>query len=284
VSTAPGDGDLPTLPADLPSPARMYDYVLGGKDNFAVDRETVQAMAARFPDSFDAVRANRLFLYRVVRFLAREAGIRQFLDLGSGLPTQNNVHQVAQRFQPDARVIYVDNDPVVLAHGRALLATDDSTMVVAADLTRPDDILEHSQVGELIKLTEPVGVLLLSVTHWVVDDATVRSLLARLREAMAPGSYLAFSQMCGVDRRSTDEANDQAARLGMVAKNRTVGEVADLLRGLEPVEPGLVDVRDWRPDPDQPPLSQPDEPMRQYLGASARGLRFMEYGGVLRKP
>jgi hypothetical protein len=284
VSTAPGDGDVPTLRADVPSPARMYDYVLGGKDNYAVDRETVQAMAALFPDSFDAVRANRLFLYRVVRFLARDAGIRQFLDLGSGLPTQNNVHQVAQQFQPDARVVYVDNDPVVLVHGRALLATDDSTVVIAADLTRPDEIVEHPQVRELITFTEPVAVLLLSVAHWVVDDTTVRDLLSQLRDAIVPGSYLAFSQMCLPDRASADEANEQAERLGMVAKNRTVAEVKEFLSGLEPVEPGLVDVRDWHPDPDQPSLAPPDGPMRRYLGASAHGLRFMEYGGVLRKP
>jgi O-methyltransferase involved in polyketide biosynthesis len=262
----------------------MYDYVLGGKDNFPIDRETVQAMAARFPDSFDAVRANRLFLYRVVRFLARDAGIRQFLDLGSGLPTQNNVHQVAQRFQPESRVVYVDNDPVVLAHGRALLAKDASTTVVAADLTKPQEVLDDPQVRRLVDFSEPVAVLLLSVAHWVVDDATVHSVLSTVRDAIVPGSYLAFSQMCGVDRASTDEANQEAERLGMLAKNRTVAEVTEFLRDLEPVEPELVDVRAWRPDPDQPPLSPPDEPMRRYLGASAQSVRFMEYGGVLRKP
>jgi hypothetical protein len=282
--TAPNDGDLPDFPVDVPSPARTYDYVLGGKDNYAVDREVVQTMAARFPDSLDAVRANRQFLYRVVRFLARDAGIRQFLDLGSGLPTQNNVHQVAQRFQPDARVVYVDNDPTVLAHGRALLATDDSTTVIAADLTRPAGILASRQVSDLLDLSQPVGVLLLSVAHWVVDDAVVREMLAVLRKEIAPGSYLAFSQMCGKDRATTDEANDQLAKLGMAAKNRTVAAVTEFLTGLEPVEPGLVDVRDWRPDPDQPPLAEVGEPLRKYVGASAHGMQFMEYGGVLRRP
>lgn len=271
------------MTAATPSPARMYDYILGGKDNLAVDRETVQAMAGSFPDTFDAVRNNRLFLYRVVRFLASEAGIRHFLDLGSGLPTQNNVHQVARQFQPEASVVYVDNDPVALSHGRALLANDARTTVLAADLTAPHEILASAPVRRLIPPSEPTAVLLLSVAHWIIDDATVHKVLTTLREAMAPGSYLAFSQMVGVDQPAADEANERAAALGMAARNRTPQDVRGFLAGLDPVEPGLVDVRQWRPDPEQPPLAEVDEPLRQFLGASGQDRRFMEFGGVVRR-
>jgi hypothetical protein len=265
----------------------MYDYCLGGKDNYEVDRLAVQAMCAQFPDALDTARENRLFLYRLVRFLARDAGIRQFLDLGSGLPTQNNVHQVAQQFQPGARVVYVDNDPIVLAHGRALLANDESTTVIAADIAEPAKILTNPQTRRLIELSEPVAVLFLSIGHSIVDDDAVRQMLATTREAIVPGSYLAYTQGVGVDRQTAEESNALTHRSGIQWKNRTPEDVVEFLRGLAPVErvePGFVDVTHWRPDPTQPPLPDVDEPVRKYVGASAENKRLMEFGGVVRVP
>ncbi|MGI5151154.1 SAM-dependent methyltransferase [Plantactinospora sp. CA-294935] len=282
--TAPNDGGYPAFPIDVPTSARMYDYSLGGKDNFPADRAAVQFVNSQYPSSLDVTRENRLFLYRAVRFLARDLGIRQFLDLGSGLPTQANVHQVAQQFQPGARVVYVDVDPIVLAHGRALLADDETTRVIAADVTEPERILADSDVRKMIDFSRPVAVLLLSVTHSIVDDDKVRHLLAVMREAMAPDSYLGYSQLAGTDRAGVDAGNAMVKKMGITWKNRMVDEVAEFVRDFEPVEPGLVDVKTWRPDPTQPPLAPVDEALRPYLGRGAEETRFYEYGGVLRRP
>lgn len=282
--TSPSSGTRPVIRQDVPTSARMYDYCLGGKDNFAVDRAALQVVTSHFPEGLDAARDNRLFLYRVVRYLARDAGIRQFLDMGSGLPTQANVHQVAQQFQPDARVVYVDNDPIVLAHGRALLADEHSTTVIAADMAETEPILTDPETRRLIDFSEPVATLFLSIGHSIVDDGILRTMLRTVWDAVAPGSYLVFSQMCGIDRAAVDEGNEMSRNLGLVWRNRTPEEVAELLRGMDLVEPGLVEVVDWHPDPDQPPLAQVDEPLRPFLGASKKNRRVMEYGAMLRKP
>ncbi|GAA3764836.1 SAM-dependent methyltransferase [Salinactinospora qingdaonensis] len=264
----------------------MYDYDLGGKDNFAVDREAVLNGLTQFPETLDAARQNRLFLYRVVRFLAREAGIDQFLDLGSGLPTQHNVHQVAQRFQHGAHVVYVDNDPIVLAHGRALLADNDATMVITADMTEPREILARPDVAQLIDFTRPVAALFLSVPHSIPDDDTLRDTLSTVTRALTPGSFLGLSQMVGEDEKAAQGHTEAAVGLGLAWKTRTVAEFTALVAGLglEPVEPGLVDVNDWRPDPDQPPLDPVAPPLQRFLGAGANNKRVKEVGGVLRKP
>ncbi|MFY1675110.1 SAM-dependent methyltransferase [Plantactinospora sp. WMMB334] len=285
--TAPNDGSMPLIRQDVPTPARMYDYCLGGKDNFPVDRAAVLAVHKQFPEGVTEARNNRLFLYRLVRYLARDAGIRQFLDMGSGLPTQANVHQVAQQFQPDARVVYVDNDPIVLAHGRALLADDRTTTVIAADMTEPERILGDPETRKLIDFSRPVAALFLSIGHSIVDDDRLRSMFEKVWGVLPPGSHLAFSQVCGVDRATVDEGNEMTRRLGLTWRNRTVQEVVDLLRGLEPaetVEPGLVKVVDWRPDPDQPTLEHVDEPLRPYLESPPENQRSMECGILLRKP
>jgi hypothetical protein len=260
----------------------MYDYGLGGKDNFAVDREANLAGLAQFPELLDIARENRLFLYRVVRFLAGEAGIRQFLDMGSGLPAAQNVHQVAQQFQPDARVVYVDNDPVVLTHGRALLAEQGRTTVVMADMTRPDDILAHADVRRLIDFSQPVAALFLSALHSVPDDAVAVSMLSTTVGALAPGSFLALSQCVGESIEAADEHNKVAGQVGLAWKTRMADDIRGFVAGMEPVPPGLVDVADWRPDRFQPPLAPVDLPLRPFLGAAARHKRLKEFGGVLR--
>jgi S-adenosyl methyltransferase len=283
--TAPSDGAFPEVLSAFPVPARMYDYCLGGKNNFDIDRNAVLGSIAHFPHGVDEARSNRQFLYRAVRFLARDAGIRQFLDMGSGLPTENNVHQVAQQFQTDARVVYVDNDPVVLSYGRALLATDDSTTVIDADMTIPKAILEHPQTQRLLDFSEPVAVLFLSVGHSIPDDTTVESMLAAIRESIVPGSYLAFTQMCAPDLATVEKSVRVAREQKYTFRVRLAREVAGFLQGLEPVEPGLVYVRDWRPDPHQPPLPDVDEPLRPYLGYSDTSPgEGGEFGGILRKP
>jgi hypothetical protein len=283
--TAPSDGDFPQLDAGRPSPARVYDYVLGGKDNFEIDRAASQFVHTLFPETLDAAHNNRRFLYRAVRFLARDAGIRQFLDLGSGLPSQNNVHQVAQQFQPDATVVYVDNDPTVQTHGRALLATDGRTTVLAADMVEMDKILANPDTRRLLDLSRPVAVLFLSIGHLITDDATLQRMLDMVHDTVVPGSYVAFTQMVGVDQQAIDEAHAQLTeKIEMEWKNRLAGDVARLLQRWEPVEPGLVDITHWRPDPDQPPLPDVDEPLRQFIGASERNKRLFAFGGIVRKP
>lgn len=261
----------------------MYDYAIGGKHHYEVDRAAVLATLQRFPWGISEARENRQFLYRVVRFLARECGIRQFLDMGSGLPTENNVHQVAQRFQPDAHVVYVDNDPTVLTYARALLATDEHTTVIDADMTRPKEILDHPQVLRLLDFSQPVAALFLSTGHLIVDDAALERMLATVREAIAPGSYVAFSHMCLPDQAAIDRHDQLVEELKIEWQCRLPAHVVALLRGLDPIEPGLVYVRDWRPDPSQPPLPDVDEPLRPYLDIEA-ALEGGEFGGVLRKP
>jgi hypothetical protein len=278
----PEQPSYPDFSTDVPSPARMYDYGLGGKDNFAVDRAANLAGLALFPELLDIARENRLFLYRIVRFLAGEAGISQFLDMGSGLPAAQNVHEVAQEFQPDAHVVYVDNDPVVLTHGRALLAERDRTTVVMADMTRPHDILAHPDVQRLIDFSQPVAVLFLSVLHSVPDDAVAVSMLSATAGALPAGSFLALSQCVGESREAADQHNKVAGQVGLAWKTRMADDIRAFAAGMEPVPPGLVDVADWRPDRFQPPLAPVDLPLRPFLGAAARHKQLKEFGGVLR--
>ncbi|WP_242608555.1 SAM-dependent methyltransferase [Actinomadura formosensis] len=279
------DDREPMIRDDIPASARVYGWALGGKDNYQVDRDFALKTAPAFPESIDISRQNRLFLYRAVRYLATEAGIRQFLDMGCGLPTNNNVHQVAQRFTPDARVVYVDIDPIVLAYGRALLAGDGSTIVINADFRDQEALLAHPDVRRLIDFDEPLAVLFLSVGHHLTDADDPRGILHNVMDRAAPGSHLAFSQIVCSD---PDRAADLEARMsaaGIPWQNRTREQVHALLEnGLEPVEPGLVNLLHWRPDPDQPPLPPVPDELAQFVGASRMGRDMCEYGGVLRKP
>ncbi|MFA1549724.1 SAM-dependent methyltransferase [Actinomadura chokoriensis] len=272
---------LDEIPHDIPTSARVYGWYLGGKDNYEVDRQFAMANLPAFPEALDITRANRLFLYRVVRHLVQEAGIRQFIDMGCGLPTGNNVHEVAQRFAPDARVVYVDIDPIVLIHARALLAGNGSTTVIPADMRDQDGVLDHEDTRRLIDFDEPLAVLFLSVGHHLPDADDPQRVLRTILDRAAPGSRLAFSQ---VVTENTARGADLQARMtaaGIPWQTRSRAEVDALFTGLTPVAPGLVDVDDWRPDPSQPPLEPAPVELETFLGASKLNRDFREYGGVL---
>jgi hypothetical protein len=237
-----------------PNIARVYDYLLGGKDNFAADREIGEMSLRIMPDGREGPRSNRAFLRRVVRFLAAEAGIRQFLDIGSGLPSRGNVHEVAQAVDPKARVGYVDYDPVVVTHARALLATDFNT-VVEADLREPEVILHDPKVRKLIDFDRPVALLLLSILHHIPDDADPMAIVATLRDAVVPGSFLAISHLHKPGAERPEDA--ELARIGEDIFRKAFGagqwRDADEIRGFfgdwELLSPGVVPVAEWRPDP-----------------------------------
>ncbi|GAA1073676.1 MULTISPECIES: SAM-dependent methyltransferase [Kitasatospora] len=249
------DSGEPHAPVDLrpevPHPARMYDYYLGGKDNFPADREAAEKVLALSPLVRLSALANRAFLQRAVRHLA-EAGVRQFLDIGTGIPTAGNTHQTAQLVHPDARVAYVDNDPIVLVHSRALLAGSSrgTVTVTQADLRDPEKILADPQVRELLDLGRPVALLLFAVLHFVDDADDPYGIVRTLVDALPPGSHLALSHGTG-DFVPASEAEkgpaiyrNATAQLSM----RTKEQVLKFFDGLELLEPGLVTAPLWRPD------------------------------------
>jgi hypothetical protein len=273
---------------DKPTSARAYGWMLGGTDNDAIDREFILAVLRGFPECVDIARQNRQFLYRAVRYLAQDAGIEQFIDLGCGLPTGNNVHQVAHQFNPDARVVYVDIDPVVWSHGRALLVDQEATTVIAADMREPEAILAHADTRRLIDFTEPVAVLFLSVGHHLKDTDEIghgaRHALRHIIDDVAvAGSYLAVSQVVIDDPAAGAVMSAQIDGAGIPWQTRTPAQVDTLLEGLEPVAPGLVNLRHWRPDPNQPPLDPVPTALRPYVGVTETGTSVYEYGGVVRK-
>ncbi|MFP3986665.1 SAM-dependent methyltransferase [Streptomyces sp. E11-3] len=276
--------DAIPAPFDVPTSARAYGWMLGGKDNYEVDRNFLLATLPSFPECVDIARQNRSFLYRAVRHLTRDAGIRQFIDMGCGLPTDDNVHQVAQRFAPDARVVYVDIDPIVLAHGKALLADDSTTAVIPGDMRDQREILDHPDVRRLIDFDEPVAVLFLSVVHHLTDADEPRRVLRTVIDQAAPGSYLGLSQVVADDPVRGAAMSEHISGGGVPWQTRTPAELDVFVADLEPVEPGLVNLVDWRPDPDQPPLAPVHEDLVPYLGATKTNRGIYEYGGLLRKP
>jgi SAM-dependent methyltransferase len=248
---APTSSGLPVdMRLDRPTPARMYDYFLGGKDNFAVDREAAERVKQAIPNTYEIVWENRFFLQRAVRYLA-EAGIDQYIDLGTGLPTQGNVHEIAQQLIPRARVIYVDNDPIVLAHGQALLANSPGTTVITADMREPHAILSNPDVQALIDLSRPVAVLFVAVLHFVRDSEDPGGIVEAFREVMAPGSYLVLSHL------TTDgPPPDAVARTVEVYEGatspivfRSRQQIAHLFDGFLLERPGLVRPWQWHPEP-----------------------------------
>jgi S-adenosyl methyltransferase len=252
-------GDWTTeLNTSVPNPARIYDYFLGGKDNFPADREVADQLAAIAPVAQEVVEDNRAFLRRAVRQLAREAGIRQFIDLGSGLPTQGNVHEIAQEIAPDARVVYVDNDAMVVTHSRALLAGD-NTVAIQADLREPDRILEHPDVRELIDFDRPIALLLVAILHFIPDGEDPSGIVARYRDALPGGSYLAISHGTRDIPERTDMSVEEMAEMGERVERlyqlttaslvtRTRAQVERFFDGFELLDPGVVEIQRWRPD------------------------------------
>ena len=262
--------DAPPGPAVTANVARIYDYLVGGKDNYGIDRVAAEALLQIVPDAATAARQNRAFLGRAVRFLARNAGIRQFIDIGTGLPTHGNVHEIAQKTIPDARVLYVDNDPVVAVHAQALLTDNATTVAINRDLRDPDEILNHPALRALIDLREPVAVLLVAVLHFIKDAENPYAIVGRLKEAMAPGSYLVISHVTGDDIPPEDAATarklyDRANAPGIA---RTHAEVKRFFDGLDVIPPGLVSCSSWRTRP-------PTGPARTifYAGIGQKGVR-----------
>jgi hypothetical protein len=250
--------------------ARVYDFWLDGKDNYAADRAVAEQVAAVYPDVQLAVRAQRAFLTRAVHFLVAEAGIRQFLDIGTGLPSANNTHQVAQRAAPQSRVVYVDNDPIVLAHARALLTSspEGATAYIDADLRATSEILK--QAADVLDFGQPVAVMLLGILQGIPDREEPGAIVGRLMDAVPSGSYLAISQIAGdVAAEEVAEGvqryNDQAA---VPVAARTHAEVSRFFAGLELIEPGVVQVHRWRPG----------------AGDLGSGRDLAIYAGVGRKP
>ncbi|MBO0820261.1 MAG: SAM-dependent methyltransferase [Nocardiopsaceae bacterium] len=232
------------------SSARVYDWWLGGDHNFLADRDAARAMIAVHPATRACARQNRAFLGRAIRYLAAEAGIRQFLDIGSGIPTARNVHQVAQEAAPGARVVYVDSDEVAVGHSRLLLEGNPDAAVVQADLRDPAAILEAHQTRRLIDFTRPAGLLLAAVLHFVPDADGPERILATLRGALAPGSYVVISHGCR-DARPEIAAvaeNVYGSRVSAQPALRTREQIARFFDGLTLVDPGLTWVAEWRPD------------------------------------
>lgn len=241
---APGVVDV-----TIPNVARMYDYYLGGKDNYEADRTAAAQVIASFPDVRRAVRENRAFLARVVRFLAAEAGIRQFIDIGTGLPTKSNVHEIAFAAAPDARIVYADYDPVVVAHGQMILSGATSTAFIEGDLRRPGEILENAELRSLINFDEPVALLLVAILNFVADEADPAGIVSQFRAVMAPGSYLVISHGASEERPATAQDVEnvyQKATARAVLRNRA--EILPFFAGFELIEPGLVYAAQWRPD------------------------------------
>jgi S-adenosyl methyltransferase len=257
----------------VPHSARVWNYWLGGKDNYAVDRETGDAVMAVYPQIAVNAREARAFLRRVVRFLAGEAGVRQFLDIGTGLPTADNTHEVAQRVAPTSRVVYVDNDPLVLAHARALLVGTPEGMTTYLDADVRDVAGLVNGAAEILDFTEPIGVLMLGLLGHIADVDEARALVEHVLARVPSGSYLAICD--GTPTESKLRAQQEYGKTGGdVYQNREPEEIATFFDGLEWVEPGFVPVSLWRPDRpagDVPVIDSPPSPVD-------------EYGGVAQKP
>jgi SAM-dependent methyltransferase len=230
--------------------ARVYDYLLGGSHNFLADQDLGRSLAATDPSVRAIARANRDFLGRAVRFLT-EAGVGQFLDIGSGIPTQGNVHEVAQQASRDCRVVYVDVDPVAIAHSKALLAGNENTAIIDADLHQPEEILAHAGTRRLIDFSQPVGLLLVSVLPFISEAADPGRIVATLRDALAPGSYLVLAHATDASRPVVAQAAEKVynSSVSAQAQMRSHEEILRFFDGFELVDPGLVYVPLWRPDP-----------------------------------
>ncbi|HEY2278849.1 MAG TPA: SAM-dependent methyltransferase [Streptosporangiaceae bacterium] len=265
------DGRDLGIDSATPHIARVYDYWLGGKDNFAVDRETAEKVIAAVPDVLVSVRAQREFLGRAVRYLVNEVGIRQFLDIGTGLPAADNTHEVAQRLAPDTRVVYVDNDPIVLSHARALLTSspEGETAYISADFHEPAEIIAEAKAT--LDFSQPVAVMMLGLLHCVADAEDPAALVRQVLDEVAPGSYLVISHpasdISSSEMDNSMRAYNESAPLQLTPRSHD--EVARFLDGLELIEPGLIQLHRWR------------APVPEVGGADRE---LANYGAVGRKP
>ncbi|WP_330433859.1 SAM-dependent methyltransferase [Streptomyces sp. NBC_00825] len=256
----------------LPSAARMYDWLLGGSNNYEVDRVACELLLEVAPTSREIALNNRWFLQRVVRVLAEEHGIKQFIDFGSGLPTQRNVHQIAQDADAQSRVVYIDNDPVVLALGQSLLDENDNTAILPVDMTDTDAIFGHPDFRRLIDFTQPVAALFVSVLHCLSDSVGPKALVERVVDKLAPGSFVVVCQLVSDDRRVRDDVTNlmKTQTGGNWGRVREKTDVEEIFEKLLVEEPGLVDVTDWRPDSD--------------IQRRQRSIEWTEFGGLGRVP
>ena len=265
VARVPG----PEFDVSVPNVARIYDYLLGGKDNYQSDRDAAERLKKVFPEAELVCRQNRHFLERVVNFLVSRCGIRQIIDIGTGLPTQGNVHQVAQDAAPATRVVYADYDRVVIRHAEALLAKNERVAVVHADLRTPRELITHRDMRKMIDFSQPVAVLILATLHFVTDDEQPGEILRLLRATMAPGSYLALSHITadGVDTDDSKRAQQIYASASAQAIPRTRDEILRFFDEMELLPPGLVNINAW--------------PAARVRAVAGRPL--LMYGGVARK-
>ena len=269
-----GESFPPVIDVTKPSIARVYDVFLDGKDNFAADRAVAESALQIAPDSAGGAKSNRALLRRVVRYLAAEAGITQFLDIGSGLPSAGNVHEIARAASPGARVVYIDNDPVVGVHGRALLADAATARFITADVRRPAEVLDDPEVQGFIDFGRPVGLLMLAILHHITDAEDPAAIAARFRETLAPGSYLAISSLRMPGPEHPEEA--EKARAVQELFNATLGtglwredeEILAWFGDWELLEPGLVPLPEWRPDTAVP--AKRDSTYHGFVGGVAR--------------
>jgi O-methyltransferase involved in polyketide biosynthesis len=268
----PGEGctNNPFVDASVPNVARIYDYLLGGKDNYSADREAAVELVRLVPDALRAAHNNRRFLQRAVRFLTADGGVRQFIDIGAGLPTQGNVHEVAQGINADARVLYVDYDPVVVSHTQALLVKNPLTVAINRDLRDPGQIIAHPALQALIDLNKPVAILLVAVLHFISDEDNPREIVDELIAAMPAGSYLVVSHVTAdeIPAQVTAKVRELYDRATASATPRTRADIERFFDGMEIIAPGLTDVFTWRAE-----HTLPGEPSRTLF-----------YGGVGRKP
>ncbi|WP_045742734.1 SAM-dependent methyltransferase [Actinoplanes rectilineatus] len=261
------------LQTDRAHGARIYDYILGGKDNFAADREAGENSLKMWPALKPHMHANRAFMHRVGRYLAAEAGIRQFLDIGTGLPTRPNLHEIVQSVDPTAKVVYTDNDPLVLAHARALMlgTTQGSTAYIDADMRNPQTITSAPEFIETLDLTKPVGLLLIAIVHFIEDDDEALKVVRQVLDVLPSGSYLAMSIATDeFDPIPLAKVQQEYNRLGETLIFRKRPTALSFFDGLELVEPGLVQVHKWRPDGSEP--------------ADVSDKDIAMYGAVARKP
>lgn len=265
-----GIEDLPGIDPSKAHVARMYDYYLGGSNNFESDRVACMELDKLVPGTRGLAINNRKYLVRVVRTLARDYGIRQFIDIGTGLPTQDNVHQVAKAAHPDARVVYVDSDPIVSVHARALIPDDGSTTFLLEDVRHTEDILDHPDTQRIINFGEPAAALYISFLHQIPDRDDPAGLVRRMMDRLAPGSFVAISHLVSADPELRARLTDLMlnATEGNWGRVRTKPEVGTFFEGLEVIPPGLAEVTTWRPDD---------------TVTEEQTFDWIEYGGVARK-